>query len=125
MRKYESILVFQPEMQDTQLKTEMKKLETLLETNGSKNIVSDVWGRRDLAYVVRKNKAGKFVRVTFEADNYEAPNALNSILRISDTVIKYQTYRIAERARKFKGNPKRAQRGGFEDAFNESMDSDY
>lgn len=125
MRKYESIIVFNPELPEAQLKQEIKKVETLLENNGAKNVVVDIWGKRDLAYKVRKQSAGRFVSFVFEAENHEAPNALTAILRISDTVIKFQIYRTADRVRKFKGNPKRAQRGAFDDEFSESMEADY
>jgi small subunit ribosomal protein S6 len=126
MRKYESIIIFRPEQSDAQVKTEMKRFEGILQGKGVKTPNVDVWGKRDIAYVVKKSKTGKFVCLRYETDDHSAVEALTSILRISDSVLKYQSYRINEKVRKFKGNPKRTQR--FEEVvedYNDVMEVDY
>ena len=103
MRKYESIIIFDSALQEEPLKKEVQKIETLLGTNGASNVVVNHWGRKEIAYCVGKHKYGNFVLLTFESDNYEALNTLTAQLRITESVVKFQSHRIVEKVRKFKG----------------------
>ncbi len=126
MRKYESIIIFKPDLSDVQVKSEVKRFETILQGKGVKEAEVDNWGRKDIAYMVKKNKAGKFVCLRYETDDHSAVEALTSMLRISDSVIKYQSFKIEEKVRKFRGNPNRTQR--FEEVvedYNDVMEVDY
>lgn len=125
-RKYESIVIFRPDLPETQLKQELKRFEGILESKGAGTVNVDNWGKKDIAYTVRKNKQGKFVVLNYETADHSAVEALTSILRISDSVIKFQTHKINERVRKFKGNPRRAQRAdSFEDDYSDVMEVEY
>jgi small subunit ribosomal protein S6 len=107
VRRYESVVVFNPRLNDAQLKEEIKKVETILNSNNAKITGVDQWGKKELAYSFQKQKFGFCVAFNYEAANHEAPNALQSILRITDSVHKFQTHLIRSKTRKFKGNPKR------------------
>lgn len=124
MRKYESIIVFNPDLPETQVKQELKKFEGILEGKGVKGITNDAWGKKDLGYTVKKHKQGRFICLKYEAADYQCVDALTSLLRISDSVLKFQTHRIGEPSRKFKGNPRRAQ-NAFDDDFSDAPDLDY
>jgi len=103
MRKYESILIFDPTLGEENLNKEVKKFESLLSANSAANITVNSWGRKEIAYHVGKFKQGYFVQYTFESDNHEAVNLLNAQVRITERVIKSQSHRISDRVRKFKG----------------------
>ena len=126
MRKYESIIIFRPDQSDAQVKSELKRFETILQSKGVKSAVIDQWGKKDIAYRVKKNKIGKFVCLRYETDDHSAVESLTSLLRIADSVLKYQSYRINEKVRKFQGNPKRTQK--FEEVvedYGDVMEMDY
>lgn len=120
MRKYETIVIFNPSLAEAAVKDETKKIEKLLETNSGKNIKVDVWGRKQIAYSVAKNNFGNFVSFTYESDDHAIADALTNQLRISDPVIKFQSHRINDKVRKFRGNPKRKAGGGSDDEFGDS-----
>jgi small subunit ribosomal protein S6 len=107
VRRYESVVVFNPRLSDAQLKEEIKKVESILQSNNAQVTGVDTWGKKDMAYEFNKQRSGVFVAFNYESANHEAPNALQSILRITDSVHKFQTHLINTKPRKFKGNPRR------------------
>lgn len=124
VRRYESVVVFSPRLTEAQLKDEIKKFEGVLTSN--KAIVSSVdqWGRKEAAFSFKKERQGHYVVFNYETDNHAAPAALQSLLRIADSVHKFQTHLIKTKARKFKGNPKRLQQPRTEgDDFDFGSDS--
>jgi small subunit ribosomal protein S6 len=117
VRRYESVVVFDPRLSDSQIKDEIKKVEGILAANQAKVTSVDTWGRKEAAYSFNKQRTGVFVAFNYEASNHEAPNALQSILRITESVNKFQTHLIRSKVRKFKGNPKLLQNPRSSDEF--------
>lgn len=124
MRKYETVMVLNPNLGEAQVKDEAAKIEKLLETNGAKEITNSVWGKKEIAYPMKKNKFGTFVSFNYRAPSEGCVDTLTNVLRISDPVLKFQTHRINEKVRKFRGNPKRKTREGG-DEFGESAEADF
>jgi small subunit ribosomal protein S6 len=125
MRKYETIVVFNPSLAEAAVKDEMKKFEKLLDSKKATNVKTDVWGRKQIAYAVDKNSFGTFVCFTYECDDHGIARDVTNQLRISDPVIKFQSHRVNEKVRKFKGNPKRKPGSGMDDEFGDSSMSDF
>jgi small subunit ribosomal protein S6 len=123
MAKYEAIVVFKPDMQETQVKDEERKIESLLRQEGASSVAVEQWGKKDLSYIVRKYKNGYFTCFKFESAKSDTVKNLSSVLRISETAIRFQTHRINERLRKFKGNPRRTGEQG--DDFIEGGEESY
>lgn len=107
VRHYESVIVFNPRLSEAQLKEEIKKVESILQSNSAQVTGVDTWGKKEAAYAFRKQRFGYYVAFKYESANHEAPNELQSLLRISDAVHKFQTHLIRTKTRKFKGNPRR------------------
>lgn len=109
VRRYESVVVFNPRLSDSQIKDEVKKVEALLAANKATLQGVDTWGKKEAAFSFNKQKFGYYVVFNYEASNHEVPNALQAVLRINESVQKFQTHLIKTATRKFKGNPKRLQ----------------
>jgi ribosomal protein S6 len=107
VRRYESVVIFNPRLSDAQLKEEIKKIENLLKANKAEITGVDTWGKKEAAFDFNKQRMGYSVAFNYESANHEAPNELQSILRITDAVHKFQTHLIKAKTRKFKGNPLR------------------
>jgi small subunit ribosomal protein S6 len=107
MRKYETIVVFSPEASEEKLQADCKRFEAVLKTAGVEKVVVDRWGKREISYLVGRHKFGTYVCFAYETAAHAASTELANILRITDSVIKFQSHRIADKVRKFKGNPKR------------------
>lgn len=126
VRRYESVVVFNPRLTDPQIKDEIKKVENILASNKAKITTVDQWGKKEAAFSFNKQRFGYYVVFNYEASNHEAPNALQSVLRITESVQKFQTHLIKSTTRKFKGNPKRLTEPRREsDDFDSSSDSFY
>jgi small subunit ribosomal protein S6 len=123
VRRYESVVIFDPRLSDSQVKDEIKKFEGILSSNQAKVTSVDTWGRKEAAFSFNKQRTGVYVAFNYEASNHDAPNALQSILRITESVHKFQTHLIRSKVRKFKGNPKLLQNPRSGDEFEFGADS--
>ena len=123
VRQYESVVVFHPKLNDSQLKDEIKKFETILNNNSVPKVTVDIWGRKELAYIVKKERFGTFVCFKYETENTQAPNTLGSLLRIADSVQKFETHIVGQPTRKVKVNPKRTISPNSGDDFDDAYDS--
>lgn len=103
LRKYESILVFDPNLSEDQLKSEYKKVEGVFASLGIQQPKFNHWGRRGIAYRVNKGRFGHFVAVTFETELTDKLESLTNQYRLIESILKFQTHRISDTKRKFKG----------------------
>ena len=107
VRNYESVVVFKSNLSEAQLKDEVKKVESLLSSRNATVSKVDNLGRKEIAYNMNKQRYGVYVVYHYESANSQVPNELQTVLRISDAVTKFETHLVKTKTRKFKGNPKR------------------
>lgn len=91
MKKYESIVVFRPDMEDEARVELLEKFKGIITSNGTIESV-DEWGKRRLAYEIEKIREGYFYLINFEA-NEDLPKELERNYRISDQVLRYNVIR--------------------------------
>ena len=87
MNKYESVVIINPNVEETALKALIEKFQTLINTDGKVEQVNEL-GKKKLAYEIKKNKEGYYVVYDFEAN----PNLIAELernYRITDEVIKF------------------------------------
>ncbi len=60
-KKYELMLVLQPELLESALNKKLKEFESFLTENGGKVDLKDVWGKRDLAYRIKSYDSAIYV----------------------------------------------------------------
>lgn len=93
MRKMETLVLFSPELTAEQRELLLTTLTSVIERESGKILEVDQWGMRDLAYPVRKQMRGYYVR--FE---YLAPTTLvkelERIIRIQENIFKFLTIRL-------------------------------
>ena len=87
MNKYESVVIINPNVEETALKALIERFETLINTDGKVEEVNEL-GKKKLAYEVKKNKEGYYVVYDFEA-NPGLIAELERNYRITDDVIKF------------------------------------
>lgn len=105
MRKYESILILDPRLNDGEVEKELKKYQELLTSKGAVDLKAENWGRKEIAYPVKKRTSGIYLIFKYSSERHEIVQELNSLVRIADEVIKFQSSRLEEKDRKYKGNP--------------------
>lgn len=121
--KYETIVVFNPELGEAKIREEQKRVEGLIKNEGGDKIAVDDWGKKELPFLVKKQRYGYFVCINFESSKASTVAGVTSTLRITDSVLRFQTHRINERPRKFQGNRKRRVTAGA-DEFG-GLEADY
>ena len=95
MRKFETLLLLSPELTVEQRDGIIAALVAVIEREGGKMLATDPWGMRDLAYPVKKQMRGFYVRL-----EYAAPGALVAELerniRIADGIFKFTSVKLAD-----------------------------
>lgn len=127
MRRYETIVIIDPNLGEAQVKDEQKKLEDLLKNNSAVNISVDKWGKKEIAFYVGKHRFGTYLCFRYESDNHDVVGAVGAILRITESVIRFQSHRLDLKPRKFKGNPRRKPVGDLDEFYDDSdvLDAEY
>ncbi len=95
LRKYETIIVARPEMAIDEYKALHKKVTDVFGKHSGDLIVFEVWGKRRLAYPIKKNQKGYYTYYMYAADN-SVVQELNAMLRLRDDVLKYLTVKLAD-----------------------------
>ncbi|WP_066870295.1 30S ribosomal protein S6 [Clostridium mediterraneense] len=88
MRKYETIFVAQPSLDDEAVKALIEKFKGVIENGGGTVENVDFWGKRRLAYEINKVNEGFYTLINFTADA-ELPKELDRVFRITDGVIRH------------------------------------
>lgn len=88
MRKYELVCIVHPEQDETAFNGVIEKIKGWVGEAGGTVDKVDLWGRRNLAYMIRKQKEGQYVllNISLPAD---ATTALDQNLRYLEPVIRY------------------------------------
>ena len=93
MRKFETLLLLSPELATDARETLLGTLTGILEREQGRIIVADHWGMRDLAYPVRKQMRGYYVRLEYAAPG-SAIAELERNIRITDGIFKFMTVQL-------------------------------
>lgn len=97
MRLFETLLLFSPELSGENRESLLKGITGIIEREGGKIEEVDQWGMRDLAYPVRKQMRGYYVRLVYAAP---APliAELERNLRITEGLFKFLTVKLDDKA---------------------------
>ena len=124
MNSYETIIIFDHLLGEAVMKEESKKIQTLITNSGGVNVVETAWGRKEIPYIHNRMADGFFVCFTYQSAKGTTVAEIESLLRITENVEKFQTHKTSLPVRKFKGNPKAKTYAEGDDDFNE-LEADY
>jgi small subunit ribosomal protein S6 len=99
MRKYETIFIINPDLSEEDSKGVIEKVRGLVEDLQGEVLKIEEWGKKRLAYEVKKMSKGLFVILHFTG-TIQVLSELERNLRLMDAVLKYQTVRLDEKAEK-------------------------
>ena len=92
MRQYEIMIIVDPEVDDRQVATTLERFLAVI-TNDKGTIDNiDVWGRRRLAYEIKKRSEGVYVVVNFTAEPATAKE-LDRQLGLSEQILRTKLVR--------------------------------
>jgi small subunit ribosomal protein S6 len=88
VRRYETIFILRSDLGEVQVKDSIKRFEGLVATGGGEMLETDEWGFRELAYRIRNERRGYYVRLDYAASG-PVMNEVERNLKISDSVLRY------------------------------------
>jgi small subunit ribosomal protein S6 len=97
MRLYETLYLINPELADEDYRGVVDKFNSLIEKNKGVLIKVDEWGKKSLAYDVKKFDKGYYVLLNFCGE----PDLISELRRdfkLDDRVLKYQTIKLSDKA---------------------------
>lgn len=97
MRQFETLILMSPELSAENRETVISGLAGVIGREGGKVVEIDQWGMRDLAYPVRKQMRGFYVRLVYDAPG-QLVAELERNIRITDGIFKFITVKLAEKA---------------------------
>ncbi|MCA0292469.1 MAG: 30S ribosomal protein S6 [Actinobacteria bacterium] len=92
MRQYELMVILDPELDDRQVGPTMEKFLGVVKTDGGTVDNLDVWGRRRLAYPIKKKDEGSYVVTLFTSEPATAKE-LDRQLGLSELVMRTKLLR--------------------------------
>ena len=87
-RKYESMIVLAPTFSEDESKAESQKIHAMIEKYGGEIVETEEWGKKKLAYEIRKFQEGYFFIIYYLLDPAKV-SELESNFTISENLIRY------------------------------------
>lgn len=95
MRAYEVMYIIRPELDEEQNNAVIEKFKSLIENNGGEITKLDKWGKRKLAYEIKRNRDGFYILMKMNGEP-ETIAELDRVFRITDDIIKFLIIREEE-----------------------------
>jgi len=95
MRRYETIYIANPNLDDEALKEVVAKFSDLIEKQKGSIVKIDEWGKRKMAYEVKRFDKGHYILLDF-CGLPETVTELERNLKLDDRILKYSTVKIDE-----------------------------
>jgi small subunit ribosomal protein S6 len=88
VRRYETIFIIRPDLGEPQIKDIIKRFEGIATSGQGEIIETEEWGFRELAYHIKGERRGYYVRLDYGADA-AVMNEIERNLKLQDTVLRY------------------------------------
>ena len=100
MREYETTFVLAPTLSEEEVEETVTGFTGVAEEKGAKVVNVDNWGKRRLAFPVKKHEDGFYVVLTLQEETVEAVTELERRFKVSDSVIRFLSIRVDEELRR-------------------------
>lgn len=95
MRSYELMLIARPELDEEASKALVEKAKSVITAQGGTIEKEDSWGKRRLAYEIKRFKEGIYTVLIFKGEP-AAEQELERVLKLSDDVVRHLVVRLDE-----------------------------
>ena len=92
-RTYESVVIINAALEDEQVEATISRMQETITTHGGELIELDKWGRKRLAYPIKKAKSGYYVVFRFSATT-DLVATLERNYRLDENIIRYLTIQL-------------------------------
>jgi small subunit ribosomal protein S6 len=87
---YESVVLINATLEDEQIESTIARIHEVITANGGEIVETDKWGRKRLAYPIKKAKSGYYLVLRFKAPT-ELISTLERNYRLDENIIRYIT----------------------------------
>ncbi len=93
MKFYESIFIIRPTLSDDETTKLIDKMKGIVEKTGGEMLKLENWGRKKLAYEVKRERKGTYAYFYFRSKG-DVTSELERSYRLEDSVMKFLTVRL-------------------------------
>lgn len=90
---YETIIIFKPTLSDEEIEKAVNKIKEIISKEKGEVITVENWGKRKLAYDVKKQKKGNYILLRYKGKG-TIVTELERNCRLDDAVIRFLTVRL-------------------------------
>ncbi|MBI5182684.1 MAG: 30S ribosomal protein S6 [Nitrospirae bacterium] len=90
---YESIFIIKPTLSDEETEKVIQKMRDIITSGGGEVVNVENWGKKKLAYEIKKHKKGHYVLLHFKGEG-PIVKELERNYRLSDLIIKFLTVKL-------------------------------
>ena len=95
LRSYQSVLILKPDIDESRADEALEKIGEFIKSNGGACLKIEKWGKKRLAYRIRKNRFGIYLNIYHTRDSAKVA-ALESKYRLFDLSIKFMVLRVTD-----------------------------
>jgi len=95
LRSYESVLILKPDIDEPRADEALKKIGEFIKSNGGACLKIEKWGKKRLAYRIKKNRFGIYLNIYHTLDSAKVTD-LESKYRLFDLIIKFMVLRLTD-----------------------------
>lgn len=95
IREYETLYIVSPELDKGNIDNLNNKMKSIVQENGGKVIRLTRWGKRDLAYKIKKYNSGFYVHLNYFGEG-RTVTELQRNLRLNENILRYLTVKLSE-----------------------------
>lgn len=96
MPNYESTFILKGDMEEKEVGEVATSIKQWIEKEGGSLLSLDNWGKKRLAYRIKKQRYGNYLLARFELDATKT-NALEWNFKLSEDIMKYLVIRISQK----------------------------
>ena len=96
MRPYEVMIIIDADLDEETIRAAVERWLQLIESRGAERGHVDYWGKRRLAYEIKRKPEGYYVVLQARAEP-PAMDELHRVLSLADEVIRHMVLRIPEK----------------------------
>jgi len=93
VRKYEILYIIRPDIDEEGKKTLVERFDNVLKENGAEIIESKEWGRRRLAYEIKKYRDGIYHLINLRSEP-KAVQEFDRLAKINDDIIRHMIVKL-------------------------------
>ena len=95
MRSYQSVLILKPDIDEARVAEALEKIGEFIKSNGGESLRIENWGKKRLAYRVKKNRFGIYLNLYHTLESAKVVE-LETKYKLYDLIIKYMVVRLED-----------------------------